>query len=227
MVAGGVIRVVLVDDQTLIRHGIRELLALSEEVEVVADGADGDEALDLVEEHSPDVLLLDLRMPKRDGLATLEALAERGIDLPVLILTTFDDDDLVLRAIRAGARGFLLKDVTLEQLVEAIKELAAGGTLWQPVVTDRILRAVRERPDVVEGFARPDPLTPRELEILRLVVAGYSNREIAAAIHLAPGTVKNHVSNMLLKLGVRDRTRAAMRALDLGILQANDAGRID
>lgn len=225
MDAGGLIRVVLVDDQTLIRHGIRGLLALSDEIEVVADGADGDAALDLVDEHQPDVLLLDLRMPKRDGIATLEALRERGKEVPVLVLTTFDDDELVFRAMRAGARGFLLKDVTLEQLVDAIRELASGGTLWQPAVTDRVLRAVRERPGVVDGFARPDPLTDREMDVLRLVVAGYSNREIASAMHLAPGTVKNHVSAVLLKLGVRDRTRAAMRALDLGLLDGDDPDR--
>ncbi len=218
MVAGDVIRIVLVDDQTLIREGIRGLLALADDVEVVADGGDGDEALSLVAEHRPDVLLLDLRMPRRDGIATLEALQQRGDAVPVLVLTTFDDDELVFGAMRAGAAGYMLKDVTLDQLVGAIRELAGGGTLWQPAVTDRLLRAVRQRPAVVEGIERPPPLTERELDILRLVVAGYSNREIAAAIHLAPGTVKNHVSNVLLKLGVRDRTRAAIRALDLGLL---------
>lgn len=217
--AGAVTRVVLVDDQTLVRQGIRGLLGLSEEIEVVGEGADGDEALALVEAHAPDVLLLDLRMPRRDGIATLEALRAAGSDVPVLVLTTFDDDDLVLRALRAGARGYLLKDVTLDQLVGAIRVLAAGGTLLQPALTDRVLRAALDGPGEVEGFANPEPLTGRELDVLRLVAAGYSNREIASALSLAPGTVKNHMSSVLLKLGVRDRTRAVLRALDLGILE--------
>lgn len=129
------VRVALVDDQTLVREGIRSLLGLSEEVEVVAEGTDGDDALCLVARGDVDVLLLDLRMPRRDGIATLTELAARGSRVPVLVLTTFDDDELVLRALRAGARGYLLKDVTLDQLVGAIRTLAAGGTLLQPALT--------------------------------------------------------------------------------------------
>jgi len=136
----------------------------------------------------------------------------------VIVLTTFDDDQLALDALRAGARGYLLKDVTLDQLVGAIRTVAAGGTLLQPALTDRLLRAISERGSDVTGIPRPDPLTDRELDTLRLVAAGYSNREIASALHLAPGTVKNHVSNVLHKLGVRDRTRAVLRAFDLGLL---------
>ncbi|MFC8190492.1 response regulator [Cellulomonas sp. NPDC057328] len=212
------IRVVLVDDQTLVRQGVRGLLGLSDTVDVVAEGADGDEALALVAEHRPDVLLLDLQMPRRDGIATLEALREADDPTPVLVLTTFDDDTLVARALGAGARGYLLKDVTLAQLVDAVRRVAAGERLWQPAVTDRLLRALLERPVVVEGIDRPEPLTARELDVLRLLAAGWSNREIADTLHLAPGTVKNHVSAVLLKLGVRDRTRAVLRALDLGLL---------
>jgi DNA-binding NarL/FixJ family response regulator len=213
-----VIRVVVGDDQTLVRQGIRSLLALSDEIDVVAEASNGDEALAMLEAHDVDVLLLDLRMPRRDGIATLEALRERGEHVPVIVLTTFDDDELALQALRAGARGYLLKDVTLDQLEGAIRTVAAGGTLLQPALTDRLLRAVSERGTDVTGIAGPDPLTDRELDTLRLVAAGYSNREIASALHLAPGTVKNHVSNVLLKLGVRDRTRAVLRALDLGLL---------
>lgn len=215
------IRVGVVDDQTLVRQGIRSLLGLADDVEVVGEAEDGDAALRLVEEHAPDVLLLDLRMPRRDGIATLHALDERGIDVPVLVLTTFDDDELVLQALRAGARGYLLKDVTLEQLVGAVRTLAAGGTLIEPAITDRLIRAIRGSPDREDPAERigPDPdLTERELEVLRLIASGYANREIAGALHLAEGTVKNHVSNVLLKLGVRDRTRAVLRALHLGIL---------
>jgi DNA-binding NarL/FixJ family response regulator len=220
-----VTRVAIVDDQTLVRQGIRSLLALSAEVEVVAEGADGDEALDIVAAGGVDVLLLDLRMPRRDGIATLEAMRDRGDTVPVLVLTTFDDDELVLRALRAGARGYLLKDVTLDQLLGAVRTLAGGGTLLQPALTDRLLRAVSAgRSGPAEGFARPEPLTLRELDVLRLVAAGLSNNEIASGLHLAPGTVKNHVTAVLLKLGVRDRTRAVLRALDLGLLDGPPSG---
>jgi DNA-binding NarL/FixJ family response regulator len=212
-------RVAIVDDQTLVRQGIRSLLALSDEIEVVAEAGDGDEALTILDASDVDVLLLDLRMPRRDGIATLEALRARDNHVPVLVLTTFDDDELALKALRAGARGYLLKDVTLDQLVGAIHTVAAGATLLQPTLTDRLLRTVSERTAEVTGISGPDPLTDRELEILRLLAAGYSNREIASALHLATGTVKNHVSNVLLKLGVRDRTRAVLRALDLGLLE--------
>jgi len=216
------IRVVLADDQTLMRQGLRSLLAISEEVTVVGEAADGDEALDRVAELAPDVLLLDLRMPGRDGIATLEALRERGSDVPVLVLTTFDDDELVLRALRAGARGYLLKDVALEELVGAIRALAGGETLVQPALTDRLLRGIGSRREL-DDFAHlptPEPLTPRETEILRLLAGGFTNREIAEALFLAEGTVKNHISTVLAKLGVRDRTRAVLRALHLGLLSA-------
>jgi DNA-binding NarL/FixJ family response regulator len=213
-----VTRVAVVDDQTLVRQGIRSLLALSDEIDVVAEASDGEEALGVLDAHDVDVLLLDLRMPRRDGIATLEALRARGDHVPVIVLTTFDDDQLALDALRAGARGYLLKDVTLDQLVGAIRTVAAGGTLLQPALTERLLRAISERGSDITGIPCPDPLTDRELDTLRLVAAGYSNREIASALHLAPGTVKNHVSNVLLKLGVRDRTRAVLRALDLGLL---------
>jgi DNA-binding NarL/FixJ family response regulator len=212
------IRVVVVDDQTLVRRGIRSLLELSDEVEVVGEAGDGDEALAVVEETRPDVLLLDLQMPGRDGIGVLVELGRRGAELPVLVLTTFDDDDLVLRALRAGARGYLLKDVTLEQLVDAVRELAGGGSLVQPAVTDRLLRAERPPARSFSGLPDPQPLTDREQEVLRLLAGGYANKEIAGALHLAEGTVKNHVSSVLLKLGVRDRTRAVLRALDLGLL---------
>jgi DNA-binding NarL/FixJ family response regulator len=211
-------RVAVVDDQTLVREGIRSLLALSDEIEVVAEAGDGDGALEILRTHEVDVMLLDLRMPRRDGIATLRALQQSDNHVPVLVLTTFDDDELALDALRAGARGYLLKDVTLDQLVGAIRTIAAGGTLLQPALTDRLLRAASEHTVDVGGIDRPQTLTERELDILRLVAAGYSNREIASALHLATGTVKNHVSNVLLKLGVRDRTRAVLRALDLGLL---------
>lgn len=214
------IRVCVADDQTLVRQGIESLLSLSEEVAVVGHATDGDEALAVVARERPDVLLLDLRMPGRDGIATLEALRSTRSAVPVLVLTTFDDDELVLRALRAGAKGYLLKDVTLAELVDAIRVLAGGGTLVRPALTERLLRTIgtRPEPDEFVHLPTPPPLTPRETEILRLLASGFTNRQIADALFLAEGTVKNHISTVLAKLGVRDRTRAVLRALHLGML---------
>jgi DNA-binding NarL/FixJ family response regulator len=173
---------------------------------VVGEADDGRVALDVLTATAPDVVLLDLRMPRFDGIWTLHRLRERGVEVPVLVLTTFDDDALVLAALHAGARGYLLKDVTLEQLTRAVHTLAAGGTLIAPSITDRLLRAIRSGPSPVGAGAGPVPdLTEREQEVLRLVAEGCSNREISAALFLAEGTVKNHVSSILAKLGARDR----------------------
>lgn len=212
------IRVCVVDDQTIVRHGIRSLLELSPEVTVVGEAGDGDEALAVIEESPPDVVLLDLRMPGRDGISTLRELRARGSSLPALVLTTFDDDELVLSALRAGAHGYLLKDVTLERLVRAVHVVAGGGTFVQPAVTERLLRAVRSGLRSADEPPLVSSLTERELEVLRLVAQGWSNRQIAEALFLAEGTVKNHVSAVLLKLGVGDRTRAVLRALQEGLI---------
>ncbi|WP_156758529.1 response regulator [Actinokineospora pegani] len=212
-------RVVVVDDQTLVRQGIRTLLEVAE-VEVVGEAEDGQAALEVIAEAAPDVVLLDLRMPRYDGIWTLHELRERGIEVPVLILTTFDDDSLVLDALHAGARGYLLKDVTLEQLTRAVHTLADGATLIAPSITDRLLRAIRAgRSPVGASAVSVKDLTEREREVLRLVAEGYNNREISTALFLAEGTVKNHVSTILLKLGARDRTNAVLRALHEGILR--------
>lgn len=211
-------RVVVVDDQTLVRQGIRTLLEIAA-IDVVGEADDGQAALDVVAEATPDVILLDLRMPRYDGLWTLHELRERGIDVPVLVLTTFDDDTLVLDALRAGARGYLLKDVTVEQLTRAVRTLADGGTLVAPSITSRMLRALRTVPSSAGDDTPPaQRLTERELEVLRLMAEGYTNREISRALCLVEGTVKNHVSTILLKLSARDRTNAVLRALHLGIL---------
>lgn len=212
------IRVLLVDDQTLVRQGIRSLLELSTEVSVVAEADDGFTGLAAVREHEPDVVLLDLRMPGRDGLWMLDALREARVEVAVLVLTTFDDDELVFRAIRAGAKGYLLKDVTLDLLVGAIRTLHEGRTLLQPAITDRLLRAIRGIAPLDLGSRPAEPITDRELEVLRLMAGGYTNRQIADALFLAEGTVKNHVSALLIKLNVRDRTSAVLRALQHGIL---------
>lgn len=213
------IRVVVVDDQTLVRQGIRTLLDMAG-IEVVGEADDGEAAMDVIGSTRPDVVLLDLRMPHRDGIWTLRQLRERGVDLPVLVLTTFDDDALLLDALGAGARGYLLKDVTLERLTRAVETLAAGGTLIAASVTDRLLRAIRSAPSPVGvDESPPRDLTEREVEVLRLMTAGYTNREIAGLLFLAEGTVKNHVSAILLKLGARDRTNAVLRALHDGLLR--------
>ncbi|HET6633290.1 MAG TPA: response regulator transcription factor [Rhodanobacteraceae bacterium] len=212
------ISVCLVDDQTLVRQGIRSLLALAGDIDVVGECSDGAEAVARIPELRPDVVLLDLRMPGMNGLEVLKALAAGGQLPPTIILTTFDDDQLVLAGLKAGARGFLLKDVSLEQLVEAVKAVAGGGSLVSPVVTQRLRSGLGQMRTEFSSLEQPDPLTERETEILRLMTGGYSNKEIANSLGVAEGTVKNHVSNVLSKLGVRDRTRAVLKALELGIV---------
>lgn len=213
------ISVLLVDDQTLVRQGVRSLLDLSDEIRVVAEAADGQQALQMIPEVRPDVVLLDMRMPNMSGLDVLNAMKDREGMPPVIILTTFDDDQLVLAGMKAGAKGYLLKDVSLEQLVDAVKTVAGGGSLVAPVVTQRLLSGLKNMQNDFASLDRPDPLTDRETEILRLMASGYSNKEIANSLGVAEGTVKNHVSNILSKLGVRDRTRAVLKAFELGIVQ--------
>ncbi len=220
-------RVLVVDDQTLVRQGIRTLLELGG-ITVVDESSDGAEGLAVLravlraEKPAPDVVLLDLRMPQYDGIWLLRQLQEAGPPLeaiPVLVLTTFDDDTLVLEALRAGARGYLLKDVTVEQLSRAVQTLAEGGTLIAPSITDRLLRAIKSSSEPTGAQGRVvEQLTQREIEVLRLVAEGYSNRQIASLVHLAEGTVKNHLSSILTKLGARDRTNAVLRAIREGIL---------
>ncbi len=183
---------------------------------MAGEASDGEAAVAAVADAPPDVLLLDIRMPKKNGLEVLQALSAQGRLPPTLILTTFDDDALLLDALRAGARGFLLKDVTFERLTEAIREVAAGGRLIQPGMTDRALRSLAESPKTFEASEIPEPLTGREREVLRLFSAGLSNREIGEALGVVEGTVKNHVHNILQKLGVRDRNRAMLKAIELG-----------
>jgi DNA-binding NarL/FixJ family response regulator len=213
-----IIRTVLVDDQTLVRHGIRSLLALADGIAVVGEAADGDEALEVIARERPDVVLLDIRMPKRTGLDVLRELQAKSALPPTIVLTTFDDDALLLEAVRAGAKGYLLKDVSLEALTDAIRAVAAGGTTIRPVLTERVLRGVAHVPRDYDTLSPADPLTVREVEVLRLMAGGYSNREIADALGTAEGTVKNHASSILSKLGVRDRTRAVLTALERGLI---------
>ena len=216
------IRVLLADDQTLVRQGIISLLALTPDIRVTAEASDGEAALArLTESSSPfDVVLLDVRMPKKSGLDVLTVLRERVRPCPpTIILTTFDDDQVALAAVRLGATGYLLKDVSLEQLAGAVRAVARGETLHRPA-PDRASRArAHRRPDQLRiGPPSAEPLTRRELQVLRLLANGSSNREIGEALGAAEGTIKNHLSSILSKLGVRDRTRAVLKALELGLL---------
>ncbi|QOW23990.1 response regulator transcription factor [Lysobacter sp. H23M47] len=212
------IRVLLVDDQTLVRQGVRSLLSLAEGIEVVAEASDGRQAVEMIPRIGPDVVLMDMRMPVMSGLEALQALAGTGELPPTIILTTFDDDQMVLAGIKAGAKGYMLKDVSLEQLVGAIQTVAGGASLVQPAMSQRLLSGLEHMRNEFVSLEKPDPLTDRETEILRLMAGGFSNKEIANSLGVAEGTIKNHVSNILSKLGVRDRTRAVLKAFELQLV---------
>ena len=200
---------------------MRSERAARDELVAAVGAADGDEALEVIARERPDVVLLDVRMPKRDGVSVLRALRDRSDAARCLVLTTFDDVEVALDCIHAGAKGYLLKDVTFEQLAGAIRKLAAGETYVQPALTDGLLRGLAAAGgdrSTVGDDPQPEPLTFREIEVLRLVAGGYSNREVASALRITEGTVKNHVSSVLSKLGVRDRTRAVLKALEQRLL---------
>jgi DNA-binding NarL/FixJ family response regulator len=210
-----VIRVFIADDQLLIRQGIRTLLEMDSEIVIAGEAEDGAETIERVPSAEVDVLLLDVRMPKKSGVDVLRDLTSINALPPTLVLTTFDDTAVVIDAIRAGARGFLLKDISYQQLVSAIRAIAAGGTVFQPAITQRLLRAAAP---IAAGATPIQDLTARELEVVRLMSGGYSNKEIAHALGTAEGTIKNQVSSILSKFGVRDRTRAVLKALEAGLL---------
>jgi DNA-binding NarL/FixJ family response regulator len=215
------VRVLLADDQALFREALATLLSARAEVEVVAEAADGAEALERAAACRPDVVLMDLHMPVLDGIGATRRLRVEQPAVRVLALTTFDDDEDVFAALRAGAVGYLLKDVSGDRLVEAVLAAARGESVLQPSVAAKVVaRVARMADDVPRPRAQPlvDPLTEREVEVLRLLAEGASNREIAAALFLAEGTVKNHVTVVLAKLGVRDRTQAALRARALDLI---------
>lgn len=210
------IRLVLVDDQALVRTGISTLLGLTGDIEVIAEVADGENAIRVIADTQPDVVLLDVRLPKVSGIQVLHALNESGQLPPTILLTTFDDDEALMQGIKAGAKGFLLKDVSLEKLAEAIRDVAAGKSLFLPGISKQISDWMSGNSSLVEGIN--EPLSLRETEVLRLLAGGVSNREIASAVGLSEGTIKNHVSSILSKLGVRDRSRAVLRAIQQGYL---------
>ncbi|MHB1417834.1 MAG: response regulator [Chloroflexota bacterium] len=217
------IRVLLVDDQALFREGLHTLLSIQPGLEVVGEAGNGEEALRLAAEVHPDVVLMDLRMPVLDGVTATRRLRAEAPDCRVIVLTTFDDDEYIFEGLRAGAAGYLLKDVPSARLVEAIEATARGESFLEPSVAAKV---VAEFTRLAERTAGPrpqaqglvEPLSEREREVLGLVAAGASNKEIAAALYITEGTAKNHLTNILGKLGVRDRTQAALKAKDLGLI---------
>lgn len=208
------LRLALADDQALVRSGLRALLSAWDDLRVDIEAGDGEELLQALLKQSVDVVLSDIRMPGIDGLQAVRALRARGDRTPVILLTTFDESDLALRAADCGAQGFLLKDASPEDLREAIHRVARGESLLAPVATD----SVRARFAFHDQSSPVAALSEREIAVLRLLAGGYSNKEIARTIHLSEGTVKNYVSDILEKLGTRDRTRAVLKAITLRII---------
>ena len=214
------VSVLLVDDQALFREGLRTLLAVQSDFEVIGEAANGEEAIRLASRLHPAVVLMDLQMPVLDGVAATRRLRAADPDCRVIVLTTFDDDEYVFEGLRAGAVGYLLKDAPSEKLFEAIRAAARGESFLQPSVAAKVVAEFARLSDKSRPRPQPlvEPLSERELEILRHVATGASNKEIAATLSIAEGTGKNHVTNILGKLGVRDRTQAALKARELDIV---------
>jgi DNA-binding NarL/FixJ family response regulator len=214
------IRVLIADDQQLIREGLKALLESERDIVVVAEAADGAACVSAFASSAPDVVLMDIKMPGMDGIEATRRIREMRPDAKILVLTTFDEDRLVLVAIRAGARGYYLKDLSGPDLAAAIRELFSGGAALQPGVALKVMNALSRGTlrEVRPEQRVSEPLSARERSVLALVAKGLSNKEIAVHLFLAEGTVKNHVSTILQKIGARDRTQAALIARDLGLL---------
>jgi DNA-binding NarL/FixJ family response regulator len=213
------IRVLIVDDQALFREGLHTLLSVQAGIEVVGEANNGEEALHLVAQTSPDVVLMDMRMPVMSGITATRRIKVEFPHVRVIALTTFDDDEYVFEGLRAGASGYLLKDVSIQKLVEAIQAAVHGGGVLEPSIALKVIEAVARQAQV-NPDQQPliEPLTFRELDVLRLMTEGMSNKEIAEKLVVTEGTVKNHVSNIISKLSVRDRTQAALRAKELRLV---------
>lgn len=215
------IRILLVDDQALFREGLRTLLSVYDDLEIIGEANNGQEAIDFVTQDQPDVILMDLRMPVLDGVAATRQICADFPNCRIIVLTTFDDDEHIFDGLRAGAVGYLLKDVPSGKLVEAIRATAAGQSFLQPSIAAKVVAEFTRIADVPPADPQAslvEPLSSRELEILELIATGASNKEIASKLYITEGTVKNHVTNILGKLGVRDRTQAAIKAKDMGII---------
>lgn len=214
------IRVLLVDDQALFREGLRTLLSVWAGIEVVGEAANGEEAVTAVAQLKPDVILMDLHMPVLDGVAATRRICAQNPECRIIVLTTFDDDEHIFDGLRAGAAGYLLKDVPSAKLVEAIRTTARGESFLHPSVAAKVVAEFSRmsQPSIPSPQPLVEPLSERELEVLKLVGDGRSNKEIAAQLFIAKGTVKNHLTNILGKLGVRDRTQAALKAKELNLL---------
>ncbi len=216
-------RVVVADDQALVRAGLKMVLEAEPDIEVVGEAADGNEVLDVARRSSPDVVLMDIRMPGLDGLEASRRLLAGATPPKVLVLTTFDEEDYLYEALRAGTSGFLLKVSPPEQLIAAIRTVAAGNALIDPVVTRRVIEAFGRRVTASPPPAAYDELTAREREVLTLLARGRSNAEIAAQLIVGDATVKTHVARVLMKLGLRDRVQAVVFAYEHGIVTPGDA----
>lgn len=216
------IRVLIADDQMLMRQGLETLLELEPDLQVVGQASDGAEAVELVEQLKPHVVLMDVRMPRMNGVDATRQIRARAPETQVIILTTFDDDEYVFEGLRAGAMGYLLKDVSAEDLTDAIRRVARGEALIQPSIARKVVsefaRLGAPEKKTAAHSELLDPLSERELEILKLLAQGMSNREIAETLFITEGTAKNHVSNIFSKLGVRDRTQAVLRAQEIGLV---------
>jgi DNA-binding NarL/FixJ family response regulator len=218
------VRIVIVDDQGMVRAGFRSLLAGEEDFEVVGEAANGEEAVEVVSRLVPDVTLMDIRMPVLDGIAATRRIVESGVETKVLVLTTFDLDEYVFEALRAGASGFLLKDAPAEELAAAVRVVAAGESLLAPGVTRRVIDAFvrRPAPPATPREPRLELLTPRELEVLGLLARGLSNLDISSRLFVSEGTTKTHVSNVLSKLGLRDRVQSVIFAYENAVVVPGD-----
>jgi DNA-binding NarL/FixJ family response regulator len=215
-VAAGVVRVLLADDQRVVREGLGTLLGLLDGIELVATAADGEEALRLVAEHDPDVVLMDLRMPRLDGIEAIRRLTEHGERPRTIALTTYADEASVLGALRAGARGFLTKDAGADEIRAALEAVTGGAAAIDPAVHHHVVAALAEPDDAPD---LPDGLTPREAEVLALIAAGLTNAEIADRLVVSPTTVKSHVNHLFAKAGVRDRAQAVAYAFRHGLVE--------
>jgi DNA-binding NarL/FixJ family response regulator len=214
------IRILLADDQLLFREGLRSLLATQSGVEVIGEAGDGEAALRLVSELHPDLVLMDVRMPNLDGVAATRRIQQAHPECRVILLTTFDDDEYVFEGLRAGAVGYLLKDAPVPRLMEAIHSAARGETFLQPSIAAKVVAELNRQSmtPVARQKGLTEPLSAREIDILRRIARGHSNREIANELVITEGTVKNHVTSILGKLGVRDRTQAVLKAQDLRLV---------